>query len=70
LGFLVTQQETAAREAFDDVEYAGWLLVYEEGRLQSNQIVCIDEQNPYFKMIHKYLTYGNKTAKLKKSMIL
>jgi putative proteasome-type protease len=27
------------------------LLVYQEGRLQSDQIVCIDDQNPYFRMI-------------------
>jgi putative proteasome-type protease len=28
------------------------LLVYEEGRFASERIVCIDEQNPYFEMIH------------------
>lgn len=28
------------------------LLVYQEGALQSEQIVCIDDQNPYFRMIH------------------
>jgi putative proteasome-type protease len=28
------------------------LLVYREGRLQAEQLVCIDEQNPYFQMIH------------------
>jgi putative proteasome-type protease len=27
------------------------LVVYEANRLQSNQIVCIDDQNPYFQMI-------------------
>ena len=27
------------------------LLVYKEGTFQSDQIVCIDEQNPYFQMI-------------------
>ncbi len=28
------------------------LLVYETGALQTSQIVCIDDQNPYFQMIH------------------
>lgn len=28
------------------------LLVYKEGTLASDQIVCIDEGNPYFQMIH------------------
>ena len=27
------------------------LVVYEEGRLQSSQVVCIDDKNPYFQMI-------------------
>ena len=34
------------------------LLVYEEGKFQSEQIVCIDEQNPYFQMIHS--TWGQR----------
>ncbi len=34
------------------------LLVYREGAFQSNQIVCIDEQNPYFQMIHS--TWGQR----------
>ena len=34
------------------------LLVYREGALACNQIVCIDEQNPYFKMIHN--TWGQR----------
>jgi putative proteasome-type protease len=34
------------------------LLVYEEGRLASDRIVCIDEQNPYFRMIHD--TWGHR----------
>jgi putative proteasome-type protease len=34
------------------------LLVYREGSLQSNQIVCIDEDNPYFQMVHK--TWGRR----------
>ena len=27
------------------------LVVYEAGRLQSDQIACIDDQNPYFRMV-------------------
>ena len=27
------------------------LVVYEEGKLQSDQIACIDDQNPYFRMV-------------------
>jgi putative proteasome-type protease len=42
------------------------LLVYEEGRLQSNQIVCIDEQNPYFKMIHS--TWGQRLREVFESI--
>lgn len=34
------------------------LLVYREGELQSNQIVCIDEDNAYFQMVHK--TWGRR----------
>ena len=34
------------------------LLVYENDALQSNQIVCIDEGNPYFQMIHS--TWGQR----------
>ncbi len=34
------------------------LLVYREGTLSSDQVVCIDEQNPYFKMIHS--TWGQR----------
>ena len=36
------------------------LLVYEAGKLQTNQIVCIDDQNPYFRMIR-----GNWGLKLR-----
>ena len=42
------------------------LLVYEEGRLQSSQIVCIDEQNPYFKMIHT--TWGERLREVFESI--
>ena len=34
------------------------LLVYREGSFESNQIVCIDEHNPYFQMIHS--TWGQR----------
>ena len=36
------------------------LLVYEAGKLQTNQIVCIDDHNPYFQMIR-----GNWGQKLR-----
>ena len=29
------------------------LVVYEEGRFSSDKIVCIDEYNPYFRMVHE-----------------
>jgi len=34
------------------------LLVYRAGDLASQQIVCIDDQNPYFRMIHN--TWGQR----------
>ena len=34
------------------------LLVYKEGEFRSEKIVCIDEENPYFQMIHS--TWGQK----------
>jgi len=34
------------------------LVVYQEGRLQTDQIVCIDEHNPYFRMIRG--TWGQR----------
>jgi len=34
------------------------LLVYREGTLACDQVVCIDEQNPYFHMIHN--TWGQR----------
>jgi putative proteasome-type protease len=34
------------------------LLVYEEGKFASDRVVCIDDQNPYFKMIHS--TWGQR----------
>jgi putative proteasome-type protease len=34
------------------------LLVYQEGQFATEQIVCIDDQNPYFQMIHS--TWGQR----------
>jgi putative proteasome-type protease len=34
------------------------LLVYRAGTLQSNDFICIDDRNPYFKMIHS--TWGQR----------
>ena len=34
------------------------LVVYEEGRLATDKIVCIDEHNPYFRMLHD--SWGEK----------
>ena len=34
------------------------LLVYREGTMACDQVVCIDEQNPYFHMIHN--TWGER----------
>jgi putative proteasome-type protease len=34
------------------------LLVYREGRFSTDQIVCIDDRNPYFQMIHS--TWGQR----------
>ena len=42
------------------------LLVYEQGALASNQIVCIDEQNPYFRMIHD--TWGQRLRQVFESI--
>ncbi len=42
------------------------LLVYEEGALQSTQIVCIDEHNPYFRMIHD--TWGQRLREVFESI--
>jgi len=42
------------------------LLVYREGSLQSNQVVCIDEDNPYFQMVHK--TWGRRLKEVFDSM--
>jgi putative proteasome-type protease len=42
------------------------LLLYREGALQSNQIVCIDEDNSYFQMVHK--TWGQRLKEVFDSM--
>jgi len=42
------------------------LLVYEQGALASDRIVCIDEQNPYFKMIHD--TWGQRLRQVFESI--
>ena len=34
------------------------LVVYEEGRFETDRIVCIDEHNPYFRMLHD--SWGQK----------
>ncbi|WOB06616.1 proteasome-type protease [Piscinibacter gummiphilus] len=42
------------------------LLVYEADRLQSDQMVCIDEHNPYFHMIRN--TWGQKLRQVFESI--
>ena len=42
------------------------LLVYEAGHLQTQQIVCIDEHNPYFQMIRG--NWGNKLREVFESI--
>ena len=42
------------------------LLVYREGSFQSDQMVCIDEQNPYFQMIHS--TWGERLREVFESI--
>jgi putative proteasome-type protease len=42
------------------------LLVYEAGRLQTQQIVCIDDQNPYFQMIRG--NWGHKLRQVFESI--
>ena len=38
------------------------LLVYRDGEFRSEQIVCIDDQNPYFRMIHG--TWGQRVREV------
>ncbi|MEO8155741.1 MAG: proteasome-type protease [Rhizobacter sp.] len=42
------------------------LLVYDANRLQSDQLVCIDEQNPYFHMIRN--SWGQKLRQVFESI--
>jgi putative proteasome-type protease len=42
------------------------LLVYREGSFESDQIVCIDDENPYFKMIHN--TWGQRLREVFESI--
>jgi putative proteasome-type protease len=42
------------------------LLVYEAGKLQSDRLVCIDEQNPYFHMIRS--SWGQKLRQVFESI--
>jgi putative proteasome-type protease len=42
------------------------LLVYQEGQLRSDQIACIDEQNPYFQMIRQ--TWGQRLREVFESI--
>ncbi len=42
------------------------LLVYHAGRFSSDEIVCIDEANPYFQMVHS--TWGQRLREVFESM--
>jgi putative proteasome-type protease len=42
------------------------LLVYEAGKLQSNHLVCIDEKNPYFRMVRE--TWGQRLREVFESL--
>jgi len=42
------------------------LLVYREGTFQTDQMVCIDDQNPYFQMIHS--TWGQRLREVFESI--
>ena len=42
------------------------LVVYEDGRLHSDQITCIDEQNPYFRMVRS--SWGRRLREVFESM--
>ncbi len=42
------------------------LVLYEAGRLQSSQIVCIDDRNPYFQMIRN--SWGEKLREVFESI--
>ena len=42
------------------------LLVYENNKLETDQIVCIDEHNPYFQMVHN--SWGKKLRQVFESL--
>ncbi len=42
------------------------LLVYRAGSLQADQIICIDDKNPYFQMIHN--TWGQRLREVFESI--
>ena len=42
------------------------LVVYEAGKLQSEQIACIDDQNPYFRMVRN--SWGRRLREVFESM--
>jgi putative proteasome-type protease len=42
------------------------LLVYEQGRLQTDRIVCVDDSNPYFRMIRS--TWGQRLREVFESI--
>ena len=42
------------------------LVLYETNRLQSSQVVCIDDRNPYFQMIRN--TWGEKLREIFESI--
>ncbi|MDQ6685474.1 MAG: proteasome-type protease [Pseudomonadota bacterium] len=42
------------------------LVVYQEGQLQSSQVVCIDDRNPYFQMIRN--SWGEKLREVFESI--
>ena len=42
------------------------LVVYQNDRLQTEQVVCVDEQNPYFQMIHG--SWGDKLREVFESL--
>jgi putative proteasome-type protease len=42
------------------------LVVYDEGKLQSDQITCIDAENPYFRMVRD--TWGQRLREVFESM--
>ena len=57
-----------AHQIFDAAQQSDrYLLVYREGNFSSDQIVCIDDQNPYFKMIHS--TWGQRLREVFEAIV-